>query len=202
VELNMSRPDGQRRMIRNYLLDRRVQLGITAVMVVLTSLLTAGLGMAWYAEVRNASAVIQVNAMSVLGADTANALAAELARNDQKRLLMLVSFGVALALLVIGYGIVTTHRIAGPLFKMKRYLSDIEQGRLSQLRGLRRGDQLQDFFLAFERMHHALRDRAEADIALLDQVAAQIDQGEDLRPLLPPIRASLQAKRQGLEAAG
>lgn len=187
-----------RRQMRNYLLDRKVQLGAAAVMVVITSLLTTGLGMAWYTEVRNASAVIQVNAIAALGADTANALAAELATNDQKRLLVLIAFGLALAVLVIGYSIVMTHKIAGPLHKMRRYLGDIEQGHLDKLLGLRRGDQLQDFFTALERMHGALRARAEADVALLDQIAAAVDKGEDLRGLLPQLRQAAETKRQSL----
>ena len=196
------KPHTHRRQIRNYLLDRKVQLTIAAVMVVITSLLTAGLGMAWYTEVRNASAVIQVNAISALGADTATGLAAELASNDQNRLLVLVAFGIALAFLVVGYGIVMTHKIAGPLFKMKRHLGEIEQGRLGQLAGLRKGDQLQEFFVALERMQVALRGRAEADLQLLDHVVTAVDKGEDLHALLPELRQAAEAKRQSLDAGG
>jgi methyl-accepting chemotaxis protein len=191
-------PSTHRRQIRNYLLDRKVQLTVAAVMVVLTSLLTAGLGMAWYSEVRNASAVIQVNAISALGLDTATGLADELAANDLKRLLVLVAFGIALAFLVVGYGIVMTHKIAGPLFKMKRYLGEIAEGRLDQLAGLRKGDQLQDFFTALDHMHAALRGRAEADLALLEKVVAAIDKGEDVQALLPQLRQAAEAKRERL----
>ena len=192
------KPYTHRRQIRNYLLDRKVQLTIAAVMVVITSLLTAGLGMAWYTEVRNASAVIQVNAISALGVDTATGLADELAANDLKRLLVLVGFGIALAFLVVGYGIVMTHKIAGPLFKMKRYLGEIEEGRLDRLAGLRKGDQLQEFFTALDHMQTALRGRAEADLALLDQVIAAVDKGEDVRALLPQVRQAAEAKRASL----
>jgi len=192
------KPYTHRRQIRNYLLDRKVQLTVAAVMVVITSLLTAGLGMAWYAEVRNASAVIQVNAISALGPDTASGLAAELATNDLKRLLVLVAFGIALAFLVVGYGIVMTHKIAGPLFKMKRYLGEIAEGRLDQLAGLRKGDQLQDFFTALDNMHAALRTRAEADLALLEKIVAAIDKGEDVPALLPQLRQVAEAKRARL----
>jgi len=192
------KPYTHRRQIRNYLLDRKVQLTIAAVMVVITSLLTAGLGMAWYTEVRNASAVIQVNAISALGVDTATGLADELAANDLKRLLVLVGFGIALAFLVVGYGIVMTHKIAGPLFKMKRYLGEIEEGRLDRLAGLRKGDQLQEFFTALDHMQTALRGRAEADLALLDQVIAAVDKGEDVRALLPQVRQAAEAKRARL----
>ena len=192
------KPYTHRRQIRNYLLDRKVQLTIAAVMVVITSLLTTGLGMAWYSEVRNASAVIQVNAISALGVDTATGLADELAANDLKRLLVLVGFGIALAFLVVGYGIVMTHKIAGPLFKMKRYLGEIEEGRLDRLAGLRKGDQLQEFFTALDHMQTALRGRAEADLALLDQVIAAVDKGEDVRALLPQVRQAAEAKRARL----
>jgi hypothetical protein len=187
-----------RRQISNYLIDRKVQLGFTAVMVLMTSLLTAGLGIAWYTEVRSSSAVLQVNAIAALGVDSANGLASELATNDHKRLLVLVGFGAAFALLVVGYGIVLTHKIAGPLFKMRRYLGEIERGRLGKIFGLRKGDQLQDFFAALDRMHGALRAAAQADLELLEKVAAAVDKGEDARSLLAPLREAAEAKRRSL----
>jgi methyl-accepting chemotaxis protein len=194
-----SRP---RRQIRNYLIDRKVQLRITLVMVVLTTAATAALGFAWYTEIRNASAVIQVNAMAVLGGDTAAALARELAVNDRGRLLLLIGFAALLAILVVAYGIVMTHKIAGPLFKIKRHMNDIEQGRLYRPWRLRKGDQLQDFFAAFERMHAALRERVESDMRLLDRLVAAIERGDDLREEVPKLKEVLRSKGESLREAG
>ena len=175
------RPRTHHRQIRNYLLDRKVQLRVALVMVALTTLLTAALGWAWYSEIRTASSVIQINAIAALGPETAKSLEAELSLHDQRRLWVLCGFALLLAILVVAYGIVMTHKIAGPLFKIKRHMNDIEAGRFYKLWGLRRGDQLQDFFAAFESMHGALRSRVEGDIELLNHLVAAIERGDDLK---------------------
>jgi nitrogen fixation/metabolism regulation signal transduction histidine kinase len=197
-----ARPRTHHRQIRNFLLDRKVQLRVALVMVALTTLLTAALGWAWYSEIRTASSVIQINAIAALGPETAKSLEAELAVHDQRRLLLLCGFALLLALLVVAYGIVMTHKIAGPLFKIKRHIADIEAGRLYKLWGLRRGDQLQDFFAAFEAMHAALRSRVEADIELLNHLVAAVERGDDLKGELPRLKQVLESKGESLREAG
>ena len=190
------------RQIRNYLLDRKVQLRVALIMVALTTALTAALGWAWYTEIRTASSVIQINAIAALGPETAQSLEAELKVHDQRRLLVLVGFALLLALLVVAYGIVMTHKIAGPLFKIKRHMGDIEHGRLYKLWGLRKGDQLKDFFAAFESMHGALRARVEADIELLNRLVAAIERGGDLQGELPALKLALESKNESVREAG
>jgi hypothetical protein len=197
-----ARPRTHHRQIRNFLLDRKVQLRIALVMVTLTSLLTAAMGWAWYSEIRTASSVIQINAIAALGPEAAKSLEAELTVHDQRRLLLLCGFALLLALLVVAYGIVMTHKIAGPLFKIKRHMNDIEAGRLYKLWGLRRGDQLQDFFAAFESMHGALRTRVEGDIELLNHLVAAIERGDDLKGELPSLKQALEIKGESLREAG
>lgn len=191
----------QRRKIRNYLIDRRVQTRITLMMVTLSSLLTAFLGSFWYAEIRKASGLIRTSAIATLGEEAANSLGRELAAQDQLRLLLLVGFAVVIALLIAACGIVYSHRFAGPLFKIKCLMGEIEAGRLADLGSLRRGDQLQEFFRTFERMHGALRARAESDLLLLDQLLAGIEGGGDLSEQVPRIRQALEHKRRSLQDA-
>ena len=190
----------QRRSIRNYLLDRKVQLKITLVMLALTSMLTAILGYFWYSEIRTISDVVRINSIGLLG-DDARLLGQELDAGDLKRLGVLIGFAVLIALLITGYGIVMTHRIAGPLFKIRRHMSDIEQGRLYKLWGLRKGDQLQEFFSTFERMHGALRERVEADMILMNEVIAAIQAGRDLTDLVPKLRSAVVKKGDSLRDA-
>jgi hypothetical protein len=191
----------QRRKIRNFLIDRKVQLRITLVMVILSSLLTAVLGFFWYSEIRKASAVIRISAISTLGPDAARQLGAQLQMDDHMRLLVLVGFAVLLGVLIAAYGIVMTHRLAGPLYKINRHMLDIADGRLYKLWGLRKGDQLQEFFGTFERMHTALRTRVEEDMKLLNQVIAAIQRGGDLSDQVPKLRQALTAKGDSLRDA-
>ena len=191
-----------KRQIRNYFLDRGVQLKITVVMVLISSILTSGLGYFWYSEIRTASDVIRVNAMSTIGDEAATQLAEELATQDRRRLMLLVGFALLFAFLIAGYGVVMTHRIAGPLLKIRRHVKDVEEGRLYQLWGLRKGDQLQDFFGDFHKMHDALRERVEQDMATLGQVIEAIENKDDLEPMLAELRRSLSRKGASLRSAG
>jgi len=79
---------------------------------------------------------------------------------------------VILTLLVIGVGlagIVVTHRVAGPIYKMKKQLRDLRKGNCEIPAPLRKGDELVDFFEEFRRMVGELRRRQEEEIALLDR---------------------------------
>lgn len=190
-----------KRQLRNYLIDRTVQLRITIIMVLLAFLLTAALGVCWYAEIRKASEVVRINAITTLGSEAADSLETELAVQDRQRLFVLIGFAVLLALLIAAYGIVMTHKLAGPLFKIRRHINDIERGRLYPLWGLRKGDQLKDFFADFERMHAALRQRVEQDMMLLNEVIAAIERGDDLREPVERMRQLVGDKGQSLRDA-
>jgi len=52
--------------------------------------------------------------------------------------------GCILTVFLVGIGIVGTHRIAGPLFAIKRHMNRVRMGKLHSRVQLRRGDELQD----------------------------------------------------------
>jgi nitrogen fixation/metabolism regulation signal transduction histidine kinase len=84
---------------------------------------------------------------------------------------MLVTLVGALAVMVfmIGVlGIYFTHKVAGPIYKMKLLLNQVADGRLNVNAKLRKGDELQDFFDVFAGMVENLRARKAAEVGLLD----------------------------------
>jgi methyl-accepting chemotaxis protein len=102
--------------------------------------------------------------------------AAFLAR-QQKELLGGLVAGLGVLVIAVGlFGIVFTHRVAGPIFKMKRLLRYVGEGKLVVREHLRRGDELQDFFEAFEGMVAELRQRQEAEIARVDRILEKLSQ--------------------------
>lgn len=104
---------------------------------------------------------------------------AEALRNFHKTFLF--SLASILVLLVLGIGaagIFVTHKIAGPIFKMKRHLHEVAQGELEVPRGLRKGDELVDFFEAFRDMVFSLRREREAQIELLKTAIVKLEAGE------------------------
>jgi signal transduction histidine kinase len=84
-----------------------------------------------------------------------------------------LTIGLALMVVAIGlFGIYFTHKVAGPVYKMKRLLRQVGKGSLRVEARLRRGDELQDFFDAFTQMVAGLR---EMEKRQLDDVDAAID---------------------------
>ncbi len=90
---------------------------------------------------------------------------------------LLAGLILALGLLVVGVGvlgIVFTHKVAGPIFKMKRLLREVGGGKLVVRERLRKGDELQHFFEVFENMVTELRRRQEAEIARVDKILEKL----------------------------
>jgi methyl-accepting chemotaxis protein len=191
----------RRRQLRNYLVNRNVQLKFTAIIVVLAALLTTGLGYFWYSEVRKSSEVLRLNAMSTLGEEGTKQLEEDLGARDRVRLLLLVGFAVLFAALIGIYGIIVTHKLAGPLYKISRHINDIENNRLYELWDLRKGDQLQEFFASFKAMHGALRERAEADMLVLNRLITAIERGDVPTEELPRLKELLKEKGDSLRNA-
>lgn len=104
-------------------------------------------------------------------------LQAGLLETQQRRVLFGLVAGLVLFVIALGVaGIVFTHKVAGPIFKMKRLLREVGGGRLVLREKLRKGDELQHFFEAFEQMVAELRGRREKEITHLDEVLLKLEQ--------------------------
>jgi nitrogen fixation/metabolism regulation signal transduction histidine kinase len=108
---------------------------------------------------------------------------------------VLIGFGFMLSLVLAAYGIVLTHKVAGPLFKITLHLDKIRDGKLGVVYNLRKGDQLVDFFDHFKHAHDALRARTEEDIVLIDKALAAVGSG----PVAEELKAAKQRKQDSLK---
>lgn len=102
--------------------------------------------------------------------------AAFLARQQQRLAYGLVAILAVLVVAIGLLGIVFTHKVAGPVFKMKRLLRQVGEGKLVVRERLRKGDELQHFFEAFESMVAELRKHQEAEIARVDKILEKLDE--------------------------
>jgi Na+/H+ antiporter NhaC len=187
-------PQGYRRSLRNYLLNVRFQLRFTAVIVLLAAILTGGLGYFVMSKAHEASRLVSVRAMDPTD-ELAQQLAQQFASNDKILMIILVSFGFVLSLVLAGYGIVLTHKVAGPLHKITGHLDQIRDGKIGVVYNLRKGDQLVDFFEHFKGAHDALRERTQEDIALLDKAIGAVGSG----PVADELRAAKARKEASLK---
>lgn len=86
--------------------------------------------------------------------------------------------GLALMVVLIGLlGIYFTHKVAGPVYKMKRLLKKVGQGSLRVEARLRKGDELQDFFDAFTQMVAGLRDMEKKQLDDIDKAIDAVGRG-------------------------
>ncbi|MCX8124321.1 MAG: hypothetical protein N3F66_09170 [Spirochaetes bacterium] len=66
-------------------------------------------------------------------------------------ILLYCAIGITIlqAVLLFVYGVYLTHKIAGPIYVMRNYCKEIQQGKVPQFRQLRKGDLLIDFYNDF-----------------------------------------------------
>jgi hypothetical protein len=100
---------------------------------------------------------------------------ASLTTNEHVMLITLVG-ALSLLVVLIGIaGIFVTHKVAGPIFKMKRQIRDVGEGRLKIPGKLRKGDELVEFFETFETMVVNLRRRQEEEIEKLEKAITTLE---------------------------
>ena len=88
---------------------------------------------------------------------------------QQKTMIYSLVGGLLLMVVLIGLlGIYFTHKVAGPIYKMKMLLRQVGDGKLVFHGSLRKGDELKDFFDAFATMVDKLRDRQQREVDQLD----------------------------------
>jgi nitrogen fixation/metabolism regulation signal transduction histidine kinase len=124
----------------------------------------------------------------------------DLARQQDQMFMVLIA---VLSLLVVAIGIagiLVTHRVAGPVYKMKRLLGYVGEGHLKLTEKLRKGDELQHFFDSFEKMVESLRSRQEVEIGKLDHAIRQL-QDQVPEEQLASLRSLRQEMRNALETS-
>lgn len=88
---------------------------------------------------------------------------------EQRTMLMSLVAGLLLLVVLIGLvGIYITHKVVGPIYKMKMLLRQVGDGKLNFQGRLRKGDELQDFFEVFAAMVEKLKDRQRREVAELE----------------------------------
>jgi hypothetical protein len=179
-----------RRKMRNYLLDVGLQVRYTMTIVIVAVFLTAGLGYKMYQATRDISKVIELSGMA--DPTVASELRGQFAASDRWVLWGIVGFGVVLVISISAVGILITHKVAGPLFKIAAFFSRVKANHLGAIpQSLRKGDELQEFYGAFRDMHHALRAKVDEDVRVLGEAVSALEAGgpgvqkavEDLRQL-------------------
>ena len=96
---------------------------------------------------------------------------------QQRTMLMSLVGGLSLLVVFIGLlGIYFTHKVVGPIYKMKLLLKQVGDGKLNFQGRLRKSDELQDFFEVFAAMVEKLKDRQRKEVDMLTDAIEQTRQ--------------------------
>jgi methyl-accepting chemotaxis protein len=97
--------------------------------------------------------------------------------DDQRRVILFtVSLGLAiLVLMVSGFGILVTHRVMGPIRRLRQRFADVAEGRLEPPGPGGQGDELPALLGDFQAMMDRLREQQQH---ALDRLAAAIQKAE------------------------
>jgi methyl-accepting chemotaxis protein len=172
VEARSVRPieGAPKRQLRNFLLDRRFQLKYTSMVVGVTLSVASLLGAIAYSESKGQTEALQIQL--AVQPDLDPQVAAHLdafGKQRDRQMLAGILAGIALLTLALGAtGIVITHKIIGPAYRIRKMLAAVARGHLRVEGQLRKGDELQDVFGAFNDMVNTLRARQSEEIAQLD----------------------------------
>jgi hypothetical protein len=92
---------------------------------------------------------------------------------EQRTMMRALVGALGLMVVLIGLlGIYFTHKVAGPIYKMKMLLRQVGEGKLTFYGKLRKGDELQDFFETFATMVERIKERQKREV---DELEAAIE---------------------------
>ena len=182
----------QPRKLKNYLLNPPFQIRYAAMAVVMSALLSIALGVFVLRQMRENSQILR------LEAQFDPAFQAALDASDGAVVAGLVGALLLFNVLLFAGSIMLTHRVAGPVYVLQRYVRMVAEGKLPVMRALRRGDEFRDLHQAVEGMVQQLGEEAERDVEVLAAAAEALPEDS---PAGQRVRRALERKRDRLEQA-
>lgn len=193
------------RRLRNYLLEPRFQLKYTAMVVSVTVVVAAVLGYYAYQYSKGQTELFTMQQIENLvgkgGAPDKQFIEDQqaYARAADRDVLLAILGGIGvLALALAGTGIIVTHRLVGPAYKLKMLLRRVGDGHMKIQGGLRKHDELHDVFETFQRMVDGLRADRMRDISEIE-AAMEIATRSGSNELVEALRATRDRLKKTLD---
>ena len=163
------------------IVDKAFQWKYASLVAAMGMALVAGMGLLLYeSHVQNTSLLLLEQNPELL---------LEVQAADRLFLLLLAIGIIVIGLVLLMVGLLVTHRMSGPLYLARRYLSLISQGGYPEMRDLRRGDEFKDFFDTLNRTVNHLRIRDTEHLRELEEILSILRRQEDAFP--PEVREKL-----------
>lgn len=184
-------PAAQRLGRRTYVVDRRFQYKYSLLLSALGAVISIVFGALMYVAHRDALEELLSGA----------AMPAHVAARSATLLWLIVGTAILMAVALGLFGVLVTHRVAGPVYVMSLYAAMLARGRYPILRPLRRTDELRDLFQHFQNAIATLRERESSEAGVLERAIERLGAGAtspELRESLEELRAMAARKREAL----
>jgi hypothetical protein len=163
------------------IVDKAFQWKYASLVAAMGMALVGGMGLLLYAS--------HVENTSLLLLEQNPDLLVEVQAADRLFLLLLSVGIIVIGLVLLMVGLLVTHRMSGPLYLARRYLSLISQGGYPEMRDLRRSDEFKDFFDTLSRTVNHLRLRDTEHLREVEEILAILRRQEEV--LSPEAREKL-----------
>jgi len=175
-------PAAYKRKLSNFLLDKSLQLRYVLLVTILSGIIAGSLGYLINDQRHSASSKIEDDLVELTASDPSLAefqheIADDMSSQDRALIYKMIGIGLGLVIILSGYLVIMTHKVAGPLYKTSMYFDRMAEGRLGNVTALRKGDMLQDFFTTFRDTHDAVRARFVTDLGVMEN-AQQVLRGK------------------------
>ncbi|HCF61691.1 MAG TPA: hypothetical protein DFS52_27300 [Myxococcales bacterium] len=171
---------------RKFLIDRAFQLKYTVIMVVVGAAISLLFGAMMY----------QAHVEATQMMDLPDRFREAVADRDSALLWLVMAIAVVMAVALGLFGVLVTHRVAGPIYVFSHYVRVLGEGRFPKLRPLRKNDELKGFYEVLHEAVLTMREREKADGEQLKELAAAIEAAakspelaEALKPTVEKLRA-------------
>jgi hypothetical protein len=150
---------------RTYLIDRSFQLKYTVILMLVGAAISLLFGALMYQAHVDATALM----------DLPNPFREAVSSGDRMLLWLVLGIAVIMAAAMGLFGVLVTHKVAGPIYVLTHYMTTLSQGRYPQMRPLRKNDELKEFFERFKSAVDAMRARDGDEGALLRDAAKKLE---------------------------
>jgi len=186
---------------RTYLIDRGFQVKYSAMLGVVAAGVSGLFGGMMFLAQGQAKAGFDSYFLR-FGTKMPDELQQQLSEIDTTLWMLLAATVVLMAVALSLFGVLVTHRVAGPVHVMSHYISVLAKGRYPMMRPLRKADELKGFFERFSQAVEALRQRDSGEADQLDDVLAKLSplaQSPEAQAAVDSLKAMRDRKRDATD---
>ncbi len=151
-----------------YLVNKPLQLAYSGQLILHVTLITLIFGFAlWYLNKEYLELFYRMVGDNALSKEYIKSI-------ENSFVIKIILAALFMGILLLFVGIYSSHRIAGPLFRLTKFINLVGVDNELQTVQIRKKDQLKEMAGAFNHMVHSLRDKMYQDLRVIDQVKDKI----------------------------